>query len=349
MKSILFLEPRGTVFEVIRAAKLSGYHVIAAATAPILAEKTPRVYQEGLRSIDHVIPVESWENPGLVPHLLGECAKRGELVGVYSGMDPCAVVLATLREALGLPTPKPSSIETILDKHRLRKKLVESGLSRLRTVHSSEADQWARWDFNGAAYFKPVHGFFSAYVSRCESLEDLDKAKSVWRSGNSDDARVVRDFLASGNKYHLEEAIDGELLSVEGVSWNGEFKILGLLSRILFSENPIVEMGSCFPYPHPLTDKIVEHVRKSHLALGYTDGFSHVEVIVTPRGEVEIIDFNARFIGTDVLQSINHAYGIRIEETLLDWTLGRKPEFMPKKSDFSCLQYVLPPHSVVFN
>ena len=186
-------------------------------------------------------------------------------------------------------------------------------------------------------------------MSRCESLEDLDKAKSVWRNGNSDDARVVRDFLASGNKYHLEEAIDGELLSVEGVSWNGEFKILGLLSRILFSENPIVEMGSCFPYPHPLTDKIIEHVRKSHLALGYTDGFSHVEVIVTPRGEVEIIDFNARFVGADVLQSINHAYGIRIEETLLDWTLGRKPGFMPKKSDFSCLQYVLPPRSVVVN
>lgn len=349
MKSVLFLEPRGTVFEVIRAAKCRGYQVIAAASAPIVMESVPFTYQEGAREIDHFIPIDSWEGSDTVAHLLAECGKRGRLVGVYSGMDPCAVTLAKFREALHLPTATPSSVEAILDKHRLRKTLLGKGLSRLETVHSSEVDTWIDWRLDGPAYFKPIHGFFSAYVRRCGNLEELRTARSAWLDGNRDDARLVRDFLASRKEYHLEEAIDGELLSVEGVCWNGDFKAIGLLSRILLSSNPVVEMGSCFPYPHPLSAKIIEHVRKCHLAMGYTDGFSHVEVIVTPLGEVEIIDFNPRFVGADVLQSVNHAYGIRSEEALLDWAIGRKPEFTPRQSDFACLQYFLPPYRTVVN
>ena len=121
------------------------------------------------------------------------------------------------------------------------------------------------------------------------------------------------------------------------------FKVLGLLSRILYSKNPVVEMGSCFPYPHPLAEKIVSLVARAHEVLGLTDGPTHTEVIVNPAGEVEIIDLNPRFVGADVLQSINHAFEIKVEEVLLDWALSNNIVVPKGHRKFSCLQYFLPP------
>jgi biotin carboxylase len=124
---------------------------------------------------------------------------------------------------------------------------------------------------------------------------------------------------------------------------NGKFQVLGLLSRILYSKNPIVEMGSCFPYPHPQREKIITLVETAHQALGLTDGPTHTEVIVNENGEVEIIDLNPRFVGADVLQSINYAYGIKAQEILLDYALGENPVIDFSENRYSCLQYFFPP------
>jgi biotin carboxylase len=84
------------------------------------------------------------------------------------------------------------------------------------------------------------------------------------------------------------------------------------------------------------------------LELGFSDGPTHTEVIVSPNGDVEIIDLNPRFVGADVLQSINFAFGVKIEEVLLDFSMGIPVRFTPTESNFSCLQYVLAPQSGTF-
>ncbi|MDJ0594676.1 MAG: hypothetical protein QNJ72_32660 [Pleurocapsa sp. MO_226.B13] len=60
-------------------------------------------------------------------------------------------------------------------------------------------------------------------------------------------------------------------------------------------------------------------------------------------GDVEIIDLNPRFVGADVLQSINFAYGIEIQDLLLDLALGDIPKVVNSFKGYSCLQYILPP------
>jgi biotin carboxylase len=118
---------------------------------------------------------------------------------------------------------------------------------------------------------------------------------------------------------------------------------LGLLSRILYSKNPIVEMGSCFPYPHPLADQILDLVRAAHRVLGISDGPTHTEVIVDKHGRIEIIDLNPRFVGADVLQSINHAFDVKIENQLLNFAIGLETHLPIEANQYACLQYILPP------
>ena len=343
-KTILFLEPKGTILEVVRAAKARGYRIVAFTTDRDLIFKAPQPYRSAAPLIDQVISINSWEQDILpVAELVNEL---NPVVGVYAGMDPCAVQCAILRERFGLPTTSPDALRTILNKYELRKTLRKAGLSKIQNYHGRQAGKWkklGKWPFQGATYFKPVHGFFSAFVQRCENIGDFEAAKKKWQDGVISEPPLIRNYLNSRREFHVEEAFDGELLSVEGISKGGEFESIGLLSRILYSKDPVVEMGSCFPYPHPLETRIVDLVRKAHKALNFTDGPTHTEVIVSKTRRVEIIDFNPRFVGADVLQSINNAYGLKIEEALLDFATGHPVTLKKQANEFSCLQYVLPP------
>lgn len=341
---VLFIEPRGTVLEVVRAAKDRGYAVVALTSQPQLIHNAALPYRSAAKLIDEVISIASWEEQATVLEVVRAIQNRLVICGVYTGSDPCVVIASRIRQQIGLPTPSPEALALVLNKYRLRTKLRQIGLSELRSFHGSDVDMWKTWEINGAAYFKPLHGFFSVYVRRCDSMASLGNARLEWKSGVKNEPPFVRNYLESINEYHLEEAFDGELLSVEGISSGGQFTTLGLLSRILYSKNPIVEMGSCFPYPHPQAEKIVALVRDAHRELGITDGPTHTEVIVDATGKVEIIDLNPRFVGADVLQSINYAYGIKIQDALLAFALGLPVTITPRENSFSCIQYVLPPN-----
>lgn len=343
----LFLDPKGTVLEVVRSAKQRGLFVVAAVSDETLLCTAPEPYRSAVSCIDQIIPVDTWSD-AVVSKIVGAVRPLGKVACVYSGFDPCAVSSAKLRQEFGLPTTSPEVLTLILNKRRLRQRLGELGLSSIKSVPQSISDKWQSWEFGGTAYFKPVHGFFSAYVKRCENWEDFRAARSDWEKGNASDPAYVKNYVRSENEYYLEEAFDGELLSVESISSGGKFQCLGLLSRILYSKNPIVEMGSCFPYPHTFRDKIIAAVEKAHALLGFTEGASHVEVIVSKSGDVEIIDFNPRFVGADVLQSVNNAYGMRIEEHLLNWACGKSTVIETRSSQYACLQYILSPEPLQF-
>jgi len=341
--TLLILEPKGAILEIARAAKERDLHVIALSSDEALIKNAPMAYQKGSQSIDETIMVDDWQNRSEVFRIFNRLRERYKLAGIYFGLEACSVAGALLRKSLDLPTTQAEVIELIINKYELRKKLQELHLSHLKNFRGSEMNGWTEWKFDGAAYFKPIYGLGSAYVERCKNLNDFQRALMKWNQRGTNDPKWVARYLDLSTDYHLEEAFDGELLSVESISFRGEFQPLGLLSRILYSKNPVVEMGSCFPYPHPLSEKILAFVKDVHEKLGITDGPTHTELIVNSKGEMEIIDLNPRFVGADVIQSINFAYGIRMENMLCDYALGKKPSFSPKFRKFSCLQYFLPP------
>lgn len=345
---IVFLEPKGTILEVIREASRRGYFVVAVVSDLSLLQSASEPYSSAVPLIGSTIQIDSWEMSSVCENIIQQINELGVVKGIYSGVDPCAAVGAKLRTHYHLPTPSLEAMTLILDKYRLRTRLRELGLSKLECYSGSEIEKWTSWELKKSGYFKPVHGFFSAYVQKCNSLENVIRAKTKWVDGDKTDSKFIRNYTQSKKEYLVEEAIEGELLSVEGFSSQGVFHCVGLLSRILYSKDTTVEMGSCFPYLHPLTEKIVSLVEKVHKAVGFTDGPSHTEVIVNTAGHVEVIDFNPRFVGADVLQSINFAYGIKIEETLLDWAIGNPIKIQPTQSQFACLQYILPPEPIKF-
>ncbi len=346
--AVVFLEPKGASLEVIRAAKERGYITIALISDAQFLQKTATAYVGLLKNIDFKFEVHSWSDKNSWRAIWQILRKKYNVSGVFTGMEACVEASAEMLESLSHPVTSPAVWRNVINKYQCRKLLREAGLSNIKSFLSDEILTKSKWPFSGEAYFKPIKGVLSLYVKRCSSLKEVVDAAKLLTDGYPNDGIYLRDFISSGNDFHVEEAVEGELLSVESIIENGSFRSLGLLSRIMFSEDSTVEMGSCFPYPRPDEERIVNLVRNAHKALGITHGATHTEVIVGVDGKIEIIDLNPRFVGADVMRSISLAYGVEISETLLDLAIG-KPVTVPSQAkQFSCLQYVIPPSGIKF-
>ena len=345
-ESILFLSPKGSASEVIKAAAARGYNIFVLELDTDLVNSLPSSCQT---LIDSRIQISSWTDTSSLLEVARKLNSESPIKGIYFSIEPPALAACILRKEFGLPAVEAESMKLITNKLALRKKLSSLGLSKLKAYSANEMRAITEWPFRGAAYFKPVYGLGSAYVCKCHNFQELQAAVSRWNAKSDADPLWVKEYLNRDEEYFVEEEALGELLSIEGLNYHGEFKSLGLLSRILYTKNHIVEMGSCFPYPHPLTNEISAFSEKLHKRLGFSEGPSHVEIIVTDNGEIELVDFNPRFVGADVLQSLNNAYEMRIEETLLDFALGKNCLPLELKiKNYSCLQYILPPNIDTF-
>ncbi len=339
MNTVLFLEPRGTAFEVVHEAHRRGYRTVVFSLEPRDAIHLSSAYRSRMESVDEWRVVPSFTD--LAP-LLAMTRTLGDVAAVYHSLDITAEPASFLRAMLGLPNTPSPVMRTILNKAELRDRLHSIGLSDLHSIPAESILNASEWPFQGAVYFKPAFGAYSAYVKRCETLDDVRSAYRAFVQRDSDLPVWLAQHIDRGGPI-LEEAIDGELMSVEAIFSGGRMQTLGITSRILLSTDATVEMGSCFPYPHPMAEKILEKVRRAHEALLFTEGPTHTELIVSPDGRIEIIDLNPRFVGADVMQSINFALDTQVQSLLLDWALGRPISTPLQISGYSCLQYFLAP------
>jgi len=341
-KAILFLEPRGSHFEVLRTSLHRGIEPILVTTDSMLLSTLPAHYKEIGASIQKPRVISSWQDLDKLRAIHNQLKEDFEEVGVYGATELSVQAASYLRLENSLNATSPEVYELITNKYRLRTHLRNAGLSNLSVYSSKEVETSLDWTKAVDLVFKPVHGMFSLNVSRIRSKADWQTAKENLSTDTPPE--WLEKYMGSSKGYFLEEAFNGELLSIEGISVGGQYHCLGILSRIMFSENPVVEMGSCFPYPHPLAKEIQDFTEKVLDSLNFTDGPSHIEIIVNPNGKMEVIDLNPRFVGADVVQSITFALGIRPQELLCDFALGKlqKGFDIPQPRQFSCLQYFLP-------
>lgn len=341
-QAYVVFEPINHVMKVIEAAKRRGLHVVVLRTMPLTAAPP---YASAAQVIDTDIVIENWEDhAAIVQAALNACAGH-EVVGSYAAAEITLTPEALFRQRCGLPGLAPEQVTSLLDKEKVRNRLRAAGLSRLATISQEESMALTSWPAGQVYYFKPVNGAGSALVSRIASFEQLQAAIANWSAKPEVSLDLLRDYIENNNRFYLEQAAEGELMSVEGFAVDGAYVPLGLSSRTVLERDEAIEMGLTFPYQHPQREDIVAKVRAIHEALGVTTGPTHTEVIYTRDGEVELVELNIRFVGADVMLAINAALGTTIEDELLRVTLGEQPRVggVNAGNGFSVLQQVMPP------
>ncbi|MBA3772373.1 MAG: ATP-grasp domain-containing protein [Ramlibacter sp.] len=320
-------EPVNHMYKLIEAAKRAGRHTVVFHTMDLA---TGSIYKAGLESIDESWRLDSWDDAGAALRFVNAKLEGRRVCGTYGGVEPALPLETVVREQAGLPTHGAALMRQLLNKQWVRNRLRDAGLSRLRMFDPRAVLAEGRFPEGvSGAFLKPIQGLGSIHVTQCRTLDDVARGMDIWDRELQKYRPVFRHHLTSGGGLFLEEEVTGELMSLEGWVANGRYTPLGLTSRTVLTRDVSVEMAATFAYEHPLRERIVEKMTAVHKVLGLVHGPTHAELIVTPDGEVELVELNVRFAGYDIMMIVGYALDLPIEEALLEVACGGVPALQP--------------------
>jgi len=324
-KAIVFLEIVGCSFQIADHFRQKGYQPVVLTLNPSGSSFERPPYDQFLGAVSAYYPCRSWLDPVTLLEDFGAIEQAYDVCGIFSRLELCFEAEQVLRAYIGQSSYTAEQVKGWLDKFRLRATLERNRLSALKTVSGGVPGRQLTWPHDEPFYFKPRRGADSVAVTRCRSMVDLQDAYAHWMSWleTGDGDFVNETYVGSNASYYLEQAALGDHVSLEALVYDGHLHVLGLTKRHQYSKDTAIGLGFQFPYQHPRQDKIADTAFQILQTIGFCHGVVHIEFIVPSSGTIELIDFNPRLVGSDVLRAMNFAYGCRIEDCLLDLVLDR--------------------------
>lgn len=242
------------------------------------------------------------------------------LKGLINSTDTWSVPGADLAARLGLPGPDPAAVRLLRDKSRVRDLLHEQNLSR------------------GPALTIPAEPAAADEVLRKIGLPVVLKdsagtsSRNVWLVR---DERQLHAALREAAQRHFagrlfaEPFFAGPVYSAETLSWAGETKLLGVLSRQMSPEPSVREEAAAFPValPEPDLTSIQEWAGRVLATAGHDEGFAHVEFVLTADGP-ELVEINRRIGGALVGEALCRALRTNVYDAMVAVALGLRPALL---------------------
>ncbi len=231
---------------------------------------------------------------------------------VLSFTEAGLLLSAEISEALDIAPSVPKQVvERTRNKMQMREVLATAGLTVPFSMVSSveEVRQFIE-RFDAPVIVKPASGVGSHDVFKLNTLNDV----SVLEPALSKDGE--QEWIA-------EKFLVGDEYSVEAFSFDGNHVILSIHAKEKAGEawsNPFVEIGH--HGPAPLSEKdweaMSDIVSRCLDAVGYRDGPSHTEIILTEEGS-QIVETHTRVGGDRIFHLVKLSTGIDMFELALAW------------------------------
>lgn len=323
-KAIVFLEIQFTSYQIADYVRKCGYTAIVLTANPGVIPNVRDPYRQFVSSLGEIFTCRSWFDHEILLSDFSAIEERYDVAGVYARSELCLEAESVLRRHLAQRFHPLSLIDVWLDKFKLRLELRAAGLSDLRVVDGSRGGAPV-WPYASPFYFKPRRGTDSVAVIKCNGSYDLPNALAFWEKWlNEGDGDIVNEiYIRRSPQYYLEEMAVGEHLSIEAVVSEDVFLYLGLTKRSQYSKDNTVGLGFVYPAESKYEDEIIRKTRNILDVIGFRYGAVHLELIVSDNGNIELIDFNPRLIGSDVMRAMNICFNARIEEIMQDIALTK--------------------------
>jgi biotin carboxylase len=251
-------------------------------------------------ALDHYVQVGSLADDGQVAATVRELARHARIDQVECLWEPYMVLAAQLREQLGLPGLTVAQTVPFRDKERMKQLLDAAGLRTPRhRATETVAGVWAAAEQVGYPLIvKPIDGAGSADTYRVDSAAELD---------------TILPALRHVPRVSVEEFIDGEEFTYDTICAGGQVLVENI----------------CQYHPRPLQTKLHEWISPVTLALrdldepglqdgrelgrsvlralGFADGFTHMEWYRKADGEVVFGEIGARPPGARTVDVMNYA------------------------------------------
>ena len=278
-----------------RGLAVAGSSVIGVGDQPV-----PALPAIAAGSLAHYIPVGSLAAEDAVAGTVRELARQVRIDRVECLWEPYMILAARLREELGLPGLTVAQTVPFRDKERMKQLLDAAGLRTPRhAATETVAGVWAAAERIGFPLIvKPIDGAGSADTYRVDSAADLD---------------AILPMLRHVPQVSVEEFIEAEEFTYDTICADG---------RVLFE-------NICWYRPRPLAIKMHEWISPTTTALrdldvpdlrggralgaavldalGFRDGFTHMEWYRKADGEVVFGEIGARPPGARTVDVMNYA------------------------------------------
>jgi formate-dependent phosphoribosylglycinamide formyltransferase (GAR transformylase) len=278
-----------------RGLAAAGASVIGIGDQPVPA--LPAIARD---SLAHYVKVGSLAAADAVLATVRELARQARIDRVECLWEPYMLLAARLREELGLPGLTVAQTVPFRDKERMKQLIDEAGLRTPRHASTGTvAGVWAAADSIGFPLIvKPVAGGGSADTYRAGSAAELD---------------AILPMLRHVPQVSVEEFVEAEEFTYDTICADG---------RVLFE-------NICWYRPRPLVNKMHEWISPIDVALrdldrpelqggralgaavlgalGFRDGFTHMEWYRKADGDVVFGEIAARPPGGRMVDLMNYA------------------------------------------
>ena len=224
--------------------------------------------------------------------------EREPIDGVLCWDESRIYAAAYVAQALELRNGDPAVIGRLRDKGQTRIALAAAGVRQPRSVPVKDLDEALRAAVRVGypAILKPRALGASLGVVRVENAEELRRmfAFTYGTQGPEPVELPEQPVL-------VEECVIGEEISIDSVVCNGKVRPLFLGRKVLGYPPYAEEVGHYVSAGDPLlTDPVLlDAIQDTHTALGFSDGWTHSEFMLTASGP-QVIEVNGR-LGGDLI------------------------------------------------
>ncbi len=296
-KNVLMISPGFPVEQPFftRGLARQGAHVIGLGDQHESA--LPPMAREALSAFLHI---SSFTDLDQVTSVVSEAARRVSIHQIECTWEPCMSLAAGLREMLGIGGMTSKQTLAFRDKEVMKQMLDAHGIRTPRHARTATAEgvRSAASEIGYPICVKPIAGAGSADTHRVNSAEHLEE---------------IIPLLGHVPEVSVEEFIEADEYTFDTVCANGKILFYNIA---MYRPRPLIgrtnewisQQTVCLRYPdQPYLAAGREMGRAVLDALGFRDGFTHMEWFLKPDGEAVFGEIAARPPGANTVDLMNYA------------------------------------------
>ena len=231
-------------------------------------------------------------------------------------------------EKLGLNTNTYETALNSTNKILMKKILIDAEIKNaaFAVVDESLSTEWNQFP----CIVKPADSSAGRGLSYCTTKEELPQAfKKAMQ-------------YATDKKILIEEYIEGVQYSCETVSSKAKHQIVAINSEYIHPLPHIMEVSHTIPahIDNATKEQIKEIVPKILDAFDILYGAAHIELRVTPKNEIYVIEIASR-VGGMRSEMINFAYGVNYSQLLLLSSLNSLTELRYSRKEETTCNFII--------
>lgn len=291
----------------IEKAKEMGYttHVFAWAAGDV-----------GEAAADHFYPISIVEK-----EQIAQLCREIGIAGICSiASDLAAVTVNYVAEQLGLPGNSMACTLKSTNKHLMRRAFEKGGDPSPKSILVDETTDLSDLELTYPIIVKPTDRSGSRGIYKLETPDGLKEA--------------IQASISAGfeKKALVEEFVEGDEYSVEGISYNGCHHILTITQKFTTGAPHFIETGH--REPAPVSAEMFERVKQVVVhaleSLEICNSASHSEIKISSDGQIRLIEIGGRMggdcIGSDL---VRYSTGIDYVRAVIQVACGIEPDLTP--------------------